>query len=108
MHPRSPPLTIGITVLKESDDLAILGVAFDSKMTFEKLFAQFIEQLLKDVVSLSPGKCSMKYRFFGDAFRVLSCQFWSTVLQCGAWLPIHTLNCWTVQSVLPGFKLRCV
>ena len=36
MYPLSPPLTIGGTVLKESDDLVILGVTFDSKMTFEK------------------------------------------------------------------------
>ena len=36
MHPQSPLLTIGGTVLKESDDLVILGVTFDSKMTFEK------------------------------------------------------------------------
>ena len=36
MHPHSPPLTIGRTLLKESDDFVILGVAFDSKMTFEK------------------------------------------------------------------------
>ena len=36
MHPQSPPLTIGETVLKESDDLVIFGVTFDSKMTFEK------------------------------------------------------------------------
>ena len=36
MHPESPPLTIGGTVLKESDDLVILGVTFDSMMTFEK------------------------------------------------------------------------
>ena len=36
MHPQSPPLTIGGTVLKKSDDLVILGVTFDSKMTFEK------------------------------------------------------------------------
>ena len=36
MHPQSPPLTIGGTVRKESDDLVILGVTFDSKMTFEK------------------------------------------------------------------------
>ena len=36
MHPQSPPLTIGGTVLKESDDLIILAVTFDSKMTFEK------------------------------------------------------------------------
>ena len=32
----SPPLTIGGTVLKESDDFVILGVTFDSKLTFEK------------------------------------------------------------------------
>ena len=36
MHPQSPALTIGRTVLKESDGLVILGVTFDSKMTFEK------------------------------------------------------------------------
>ena len=36
IHPQSPPLTIGGTVLKESDDLVILGVTFDSKMTFVK------------------------------------------------------------------------
>ena len=35
MYPQSPPLIIGVTVLKESDDLVILGVTFDSKMTFE-------------------------------------------------------------------------
>ena len=34
MHPQSPPLTIGGTVLKESDGLVILGVTFDSKKTF--------------------------------------------------------------------------
>ena len=36
MHPQSPALTIGGTVLNESDDLVILGVTFDSKITFEK------------------------------------------------------------------------
>ena len=36
LHPQSPPLTIGGTILKESDDLVIFGVTFDSKMTFEK------------------------------------------------------------------------
>ena len=29
MHPQLPPLTIGRIVLKESDDLVILGVTFD-------------------------------------------------------------------------------
>ena len=36
MHRRSPPLTIGETVLKDSDDLDIFVVIFDSKMTFEQ------------------------------------------------------------------------
>ena len=36
MRPQSPPLTIDGTVLKESDDFDILGVTFDSRMTFEK------------------------------------------------------------------------
>ena len=36
VHPQSPPLTICGTVLKESNDLVILGVTFDSKMTCEK------------------------------------------------------------------------
>ena len=29
MYPQSPPLTIGGPILKESDDLVILGVTFD-------------------------------------------------------------------------------
>ena len=38
MHNASPVTasTIGGTVLKESDDLVVLGVRFDSNMTFEK------------------------------------------------------------------------
>ena len=36
IHPQSPPLAIGGTVMKESDDLDTLGATFDSKMTFEK------------------------------------------------------------------------
>ena len=36
IHPKSPSLTIGGIILKESDDLVILGVTFHSKMTFEK------------------------------------------------------------------------
>ena len=40
------PSTIDGTVLKESVDLDILGVTFDSKLAFER----FPEQLLKDLV----------------------------------------------------------
>ena len=36
MHIQSPALIIDGTVLKEPDDLVIVGVTFDSKMTFEK------------------------------------------------------------------------
>ena len=36
MHPQPPPLTIDGTVLKESGNLDILGVTFDSMLTFEK------------------------------------------------------------------------
>ena len=51
MHPQSPALTIGGTGLKESDDLVILGVIFDSKMTLRRIFARFSEQLLNSLVS---------------------------------------------------------
>ena len=36
MDPQSPSLTVGGTVLKESVNLDMLEVIFDSKMTFEK------------------------------------------------------------------------
>ena len=51
MHPKSRPLTNGGTMLKECNDLVILGVTFDSKMTFEKHLRSFPEQLLKDLIS---------------------------------------------------------
>ena len=63
MHPQSPPLTIGGTVLKESDDLFILGVTFDSKMTFEK-------HLRSD-----SRAASQRLGILRNAFAVLSCQF---------------------------------
>ena len=51
MHLQSPQLIIGRTELKESDDLLILGVTFDSNMTLRSVFARFPEQLRKDLVS---------------------------------------------------------
>ena len=72
----------------------------------KSIIARFPTQFLKDLVSWgNPGECSMIDSFLGDAFGVLPCQFWSTVLQSGARLPIRTLNYWTVQSAVPGFKL---
>ena len=51
MHSQLPALTIARTVLKESDDLVILEVTFNSKMYLRSIFARFPEQLLKGFVS---------------------------------------------------------
>ena len=105
MHPQSPTLTIGWTVLKE-DRMALLYWVWHliPRWLLRSISARFPEQLLKDLVSWgSHGECSMIDHFLGDAFRVLSCQFWSTVLPSDARLPIHTLNYWTEHSVVPGF-----
>ena len=92
------------TVLKESDDLDILGVTFVSKKTFKNIFTQFPKQLLEDMVSCgSPCENSMVDCYLGGALGVLPCPFWSTVLQYGAWLPKHTLTYWTAYSVVPVF-----
>ena len=40
MHPQSPSLTISGTVLKESDDLVIFGVTFDSR-PLRSIFGDF-------------------------------------------------------------------
>ena len=47
LHPQSPAFTIRGTELKESNDLVVVGVSFDSKMTFESIFARFPEHLPK-------------------------------------------------------------
>ena len=61
MHPQSPSLTIGRTVLKESDDLVILGVTFDSKLTFEKLL-----RLVSRAASQRLGILRKYWRVFHD------------------------------------------
>ena len=94
MHPQSPAFIIGRTVLKESDDLVILGVTFDTKMTFEKHLS------VSRIVSHRLGILRKSWQVLHDrllvgrCFRVLSCPFCSTVLLCGARLTIHTY--WTV------------
>ena len=78
-------------MLKESVDLDILGVIFDSKILLRSIFTQFPEQLLRGLVSLeSPGEYFMISCSLGDTFGVLSYPFWSTILHCGARLLIHT------------------
>ena len=75
-------------LLKESDDLVILGVAFDSIMAFEKH--------LRSVSRAVSQRLGILRKFWqvihdglllGGCFRRLSCPFWSTVLQCGDRLP---------------------
>ena len=51
MHPQSPTLTIGGTVLMDADDIVILGVTFDSKLTFEKHLSLVIRAASQDLVS---------------------------------------------------------
>ena len=93
IHPQSPALTIGRTVLKESDDLVILGVTFDSKLTFEKHLRSVSRAASQRLGILrKSGKYSMIDCFLGDTLGVLSCQFWSTVHPFGAQLLIHTLD----------------
>ena len=97
MHLQSPALIIGGAVLKKSDDLGILVVTFNSKMTFETHLC-----MVSRVISQRPGILRKSYREFNDrgslkeAFVVFPCPFSSTGLQCGARLPIRTLNWWTV------------
>ena len=68
MHPQSPPLTIGKTVLKESDDLVILGVAFDSKLTFEKHL-----RLVSRAASQRLGILRKSWRVFHDRLLLERC-----------------------------------
>ena len=73
------------------------------------IFALFPEQLLNGMVSWgSPGKYSMIDCFLGNAFGVLSCPFWSTVRQCGARLPIYTLNYLTASQCCQFYNWGCV
>ena len=53
MHPQPPSFTIGGTVLKESVDLDIFGVTFDSKMTFEKHLRSVSRESLGEYLELS-------------------------------------------------------
>ena len=110
MHPQSPPLTIGGTVLKESDDLVILGVTFDSQMTFEK-HLRSVSKAASQRLGILRNKSWRVFHdraLLGRCFRVLSCQFWSIVLQSGAPLPIHTLNTGPRSQWCPVSNWRCV
>ena len=74
----------------------ILGVTFDSKMTFEKHLRSVSRAASQRLGNLRKSwQYSIIDCFFGDALEVLFDRFWSTVLPFGARLPIHTLDYWT-------------
>ena len=96
MHPQSPALTIGGTVLKESDDHVILGMTFDSKVTFEKhlrsvsrVASQWLGVLRKSRQVFCDRLLLMK-RYRGFVVPVLE---YCSVVWCSA--ADHTLNYWT-------------
>ena len=68
MHPQSPPLTIGGTVLKQSDDLVILGVTFDSKMTFARHLCS-----VSKAASQRLGIMRKSWRVFHDRSLLVRC-----------------------------------
>ena len=93
MYPQSPALTIGGTVLKESDDLVILGVTFDSKMTLEKHLRSVSRAasqrlgILRKSSQVFHDRSLLKRCLRGFLLPVLS-----AVLPFSALLPIHTLD----------------
>ena len=77
-------------VLMETDDLVILRTTIDFKITFENHLRS-----VSRAPSQRHGILMNSWREFIDRllierfFEVLSCPFWSTILLCGAVLPIH-------------------
>ena len=74
-------------MLKESDDLDILGVTFDFMMTFENHLCSVTRAASKMLGILrNPHEYSMRGLFLGDAFGVCSARFgvvfYSVVIGC--------------------------
>ena len=87
IHPQSPTLAIGRTVLKESDDLVKLGVTFHYKMMFQKHLRSVSRAASQRLGILRKSwQVLMIYCFLGDALGVLSSRigvpFCSVVLGC--------------------------
>ena len=74
MHPQPPPLKIDGTVPKESDHLDILGVTFDSKLTFEKHLRS-----VSRAASQRLGILMKSWRVFHDRL-LIEGRFWGFVL----------------------------
>ena len=84
-------------MLRESDNLDILGVTFDSKMTFEKHLPSPSRAVSQRFGILKSWQVFHDRSLLGISFRGFVLPFFSsTVLQCGARLPIQMLNYRTV------------
>ena len=81
-------------------------MTFDSKVIFEKHLCSVSRAASQRLSSLRMSWLIFHDRsLLGRCFQVLCCLFWNTVLQCSARLPVHTLNYWTVLSVISVFRL---
>ena len=69
MNPQSPSLTMGGTVLKEFDNFVILGVTFDSKLTFEKHLRLVSSAASESVGILKSWRVLHDKRFLERCFR---------------------------------------
>ena len=92
MYLQLPPLTIGGTVLKESDDYGILGVTFDSRAASQRLGILRESWRVFHMIDYSLGMFS---GFCPTCFGAL---FFSVVLAADT----H-LNYWTEKSMVPVF-----
>ena len=72
--PQLTPLNLDGTVLKESADLAIMGVTFDAKMTFEKHLRS-----VSSAAAQGLGIMRKSWQVFHDRSLLLR-SFWSLVL----------------------------
>ena len=68
LFPVSPPLTLDGAILDESEDLVILGVTFDAKLTFEK----HVRSITRSV-SQKLGIMRRAWRVFGNHSLLLQC-----------------------------------
>ena len=91
VHPQSPHYLLEELCWKSLMTLIYFEWYLIPRWQLKSIFARFPDQLLKELVSCeSPGECSMLDRVMQDSFWDLFYQLWSTVLQCGALLPIYT------------------
>ena len=106
MHLQSPKLTIGRSVLKESDDHDILGMIFDSKMTLERHLRPVTSAASQRLVILRKSQ-----RVFHDRLLLGRCflcflQYFSAVW-CSAADTHHKLLDLLVSQWCYFFNWRC-